>query len=189
MLGDYHAIYEELLALYERSRINFSGLGGLRSAGKVFGVDLEVPEHNARRAAENYFLNVARKHRLEQERMERAERPAGSGLLNLFGRQSAEGPPPVVHQSAALVIPPPPMPRIRDIVLAKLKEAGQNGLRAKMIRDFIQETFKRDIHEKTVGMTLYRLSQDNLAYRVGITWFFGPAPPDAKNPGVTAPGL
>ncbi len=57
------------------------------------------------------------------------------------------------------------------------------------MREFIEKTYGETLHEKTVGMTLYRLSQDNLVHRDGHTWFFGPPPPaETENPGVAAPG-
>ncbi len=82
----------------------------------------------------------------------------------------------------------PPMPKIKDIVLDRLKAAVPDGTRAAPIRDYIIETYGEQIHEKTVGMTLYRLAKKGLVHREGITWFFGPLLADTKNPGAVTPG-
>ena len=50
-------------------------------------------------------------------------------------------------------------------------------------------TYRGEIHEKTVGMTLYRLLQDKLVRREGHTWFLVPQPiAETKNPGGETPG-
>lgn len=80
------------------------------------------------------------------------------------------------------------MPRLSDIALDRLKAAGTEGSKAAPIQDFIERTYSTKIHEKTVGMTLYRLLKTGKVRREGHLWFF--VPPDAatKNPGVGAPG-
>ncbi len=82
----------------------------------------------------------------------------------------------------------PTMPKIRDIVLDRLRAVGNRGTRALPIRKYIEDTYHQDIHEKTVGMTLYRLSQEGLVHRMGHVWFFGPESSGTENPGVAAPG-
>jgi hypothetical protein len=79
-------------------------------------------------------------------------------------------------------------PRVRDTVLERLKIAGDAGLKAKDIRDFYEATFGVKLHEKTIGMTLYRLSVDGLVRRDGRVWFYVPPEGETKNPGVVAPG-
>lgn len=95
-------------------------------------------------------------------------------------------------QKPVIEFGPGPMPRIKDVALDRLKAAADLGLglKALEIQKYIETTYSKVIHEKTVGMTLYRLSQENppLVHRQGHTWFFGPASPDRKNPGVDAPG-
>jgi len=88
--------------------------------------------------------------------------------------------------------PPPPMPRIKDIILdylALADDVGMKGCKAADIRAFIEMKYATKIHEKTVGMTLYRLLKDEKVSRRGHLWFFVPQPADTKNPGATAPGL
>ena len=81
-------------------------------------------------------------------------------------------------------------PPIRELVLERTKGLSPNGLKAAEIREFIEKTYPNSgkLHEKTVGMTLYRLLQDGLVRREGHTWFFAPPKAEAKNPGVAAPG-
>lgn len=87
---------------------------------------------------------------------------------------------------------PPPMPRIKDIILEFLSVAHDielGGSKAADIRGYIEQKYSTKIHEKTVGMTLYRLLKDKKVTRKGHLWFFVPQPADTKNPGATAPGL
>jgi ribonuclease D len=84
----------------------------------------------------------------------------------------------------------PEMPRIADIVIERLKEAGDKGTRAAVIRTYIEAKYSRPIHEKTVGMTLFRLRKKGLVRRDKQTWFITAHDKAAKkNPGVATPGL
>lgn len=80
------------------------------------------------------------------------------------------------------------MPLVREVILSELQKALPNGLKASQIQDFILREYSRDLHEKTVGMTLYRLSLQGLVSRDRRTWFFVQQPAETKNPGVDAPG-
>ncbi len=85
------------------------------------------------------------------------------------------------------------MPRIRDIVLEQLRIAMPDGQKVGPIKKYIETTYSTQLHEKTVGMTLYRLSKDNLVHRKGQTWFYVPQAgltptADAENPGAQTPG-
>jgi hypothetical protein len=80
-------------------------------------------------------------------------------------------------------------PSIRELALERLRAAGAAGTKARVIRDFIEKTYKIKLHYKTVGMTLYRLSRDGLARREGQTWFVVPHKPETMNPGGGTPGL
>lgn len=74
---------------------------------------------------------------------------------------------------------------VRDLVLQKLKKAGLAGLKAADLRASIEALRGTTLHEKTIGMTLYRLSIDGLVRRDKRTWFFVP---ETKNPGAVTPG-
>ena len=95
------------------------------------------------------------------------------------------GPKPAISEA---VHAKPAMRRVKDIVLDRLKEAGLNGRRAADIHSYITTTYGEKIHEKTVGMTLYRLLKRGLVHRRGVIWFLGPSPTRPKNPGAPAPG-
>lgn len=66
--------------------------------------------------------------------------------------------------------------------------AGADGSRAAVLRDYIEAKFGIVTHEKTVGMTLYRLLKEGLVRRDGHIWFFGAAKAETKNPGESPPG-
>ncbi len=67
----------------------------------------------------------------------------------------------------------PTPPNVRSIVLQQLETAGMTGLHASEIKDYLSNQGV-ETHEKTVGMTLYRLSKEGLARRERRTWFFVP---------------
>jgi len=93
--------------------------------------------------------------------------------------------------SALETPPPPPLPRIRDVLLEYLELAHDlelGGTKAADMRGFIETKYATTIHEKTVGMTLYRLLKDEKVRRKGHLWFFVPQAAETKNPGVSAPG-
>ena len=78
-------------------------------------------------------------------------------------------------------------PNIREIVLDRLQHAGEAGTKVSPIKAFIAAKGV-EMHDKTVGMTLYRLSKEGAARRDGRTWFFVPPKEEAKSPGAGAPG-
>jgi hypothetical protein len=63
-------------------------------------------------------------------------------------------------------------PRVRDAVLERLRLAGDKGLKAADLRQYYENAFSAKLHEKTVGMTLYRLSKEQLVRRDGRTWYY-----------------
>jgi hypothetical protein len=83
---------------------------------------------------------------------------------------------------------PDGMPTIREMVLDRLKEAGDEGTKARPIRAFVEDKLGRELHAKTVGMTLYRLSKEGLARSEGHTWFLVEAEAETGNPGAVTPG-
>jgi len=62
---------------------------------------------------------------------------------------------------------------IKELVLRHLKDAGEGGILASTIKDSLKAQGIA-MHDKTVGMNLWRLSQDNLSRREGRTWFYIP---------------
>ena len=80
----------------------------------------------------------------------------------------------------------PAMPKLSEVVLERLRAVGEKGMKAVEIRNFILATYHSQIHEKSVGMTLYRLQVAGEVRRDGHIWFL--ASPEAKNPGAVTPG-
>lgn len=60
---------------------------------------------------------------------------------------------------------------IREAVLEQLRKAGEVGAKAGDIRRVIEDKLGRKLHDKTIGMTLYRLSQRGFSRRDGWTWY------------------
>jgi hypothetical protein len=81
-------------------------------------------------------------------------------------------------------------PSVRETVLGHLKLVGRSGAKAHAIREAYEQQFGAKLHEKTIGMTLYRLSKEipPLARREGRTWFFVQPEGETKNPGGETPG-
>lgn len=73
----------------------------------------------------------------------------------------------------------PEMPRIAEIILDRLKAAGNDGSKADDIRRYIRRTYQSDIHEKTVSMTLNRMQTAGQVRRDGRLWFLAQAANDA----------
>lgn len=80
-------------------------------------------------------------------------------------------------------------PRIKDRVLEHLKAVSPRGAKAADIRRRLKDAYGIDTHDKTVGMTLYRLSREGIVGRDGHIWFFHPPKAEGKNPGGDTPGL
>lgn len=78
---------------------------------------------------------------------------------------------------------------VREIVLERLKIAERRGAKASDIRSYIEMLRGKKLHDKTIGMTLYRLSMDGLARREGRIWYYVPPPGEGVNSGGGMPGL
>ena len=77
---------------------------------------------------------------------------------------------------------------VREFTLNSLEAAASAGMKAAEIRAIYETSRNTKLHDKTIGMTLYRLSKDNLVRREGRTWFFVPPSAETKNPGGETPG-
>ena len=62
-------------------------------------------------------------------------------------------------------------PKIGDAILAFMRARGKAGVKASEVRDHLKSDYGIDTHEKTPGMTLYRLSKDGLVRRENRIWF------------------
>ena len=62
-------------------------------------------------------------------------------------------------------------PKISDAILAFLRGRNGVGTRAPELREHLKSDYGIETHEKTPGMTLYRLSKEGLVRREGRLWF------------------
>lgn len=100
------------------------------------------------------------------------------------------------------VLPPPPeFPKetnapaldpdasVRELVLEMLNRVGPIGARAADIQAHIEQLKRTNLHDKTIGMTLYRLSLAGKVRRDGRIWFSVLPDTTTQNPGDGTPGL
>lgn len=64
--------------------------------------------------------------------------------------------------------------KFKELALEILKRAYPNSMRASDLGAQIEQATGATFHEKTAGMTLYRLAQDGVARRKGWNWFYVP---------------
>ncbi len=160
-----------------------------RAAGRLFGVDIELPEDirpgiivrpNPARAAEPAKAAAQVQHKYHD--------------IFSFSKLPSDDPP----QAAPLVIPKVPStlleagaePSIRDLILLYLKQAGVGGIKAATLRRKVETFLNRQIHYKTIGMSLYRLSKETppKVRRQGQIWSIAHHRLEAKDPGAGTPG-
>jgi hypothetical protein len=203
ILAERAELIEKRTEILTRLRRLDRELADCRAAARLFELEIEFPP-DEREEAE-------RQMRLEMERRER-ERALGAATFRIHGTPLA-GPPPSVPRPSVAPAPPvapgpavapappvapvPPGPRpvinrptVREFVLAQLKAAAPAGMKSATLRDLYERGFGNIVHEKTVGMTLYRLlTDDHLVRREGHVWFLAsPRSAEAKNPGGSTPG-
>jgi hypothetical protein len=175
-------------------------LADCKAAARVFGVEVEFPEDERdeyeRMLAVQRGLqrgaNVAIEHTVPRtvhstvvhERL--VARDHAAAVVEASSQSAVAEP----QAQAATVVPPPPgkKPTIREVAIAYLQAAGAAGTKASAIREHLETEHGQVVHDKTVGMTLYRLSKEGHAHRDKLIWFFGPPPAETKNPGGDAPG-
>jgi hypothetical protein len=165
-----------------------------RAAGRLFGVDIELPED-------------VRPGLIVRPNPARAAEAAAAAARNLVvhdvahtlftvhqdaQKQTVEAIPAApVPTVASTVLPAGDEPSIRDLILLYLKQAAAGGIKAALLRRKVETFLNRQIHYKTIGMSLYRLSKETppLVRREGLIWFFVPPVAETKNPGASAPGV
>ncbi|WP_341914046.1 hypothetical protein [Ferrovibrio terrae] len=103
-----------------------------------------------------------------------AARLFGVQLPANFSTASDDPPPAVAAAPAAQAASGQPKATVRELVLEMLAIAYPQPLRAKTINDRLAADHGLEMHEKTVGMTLYRLSQIHMSKRKGFDWYFVP---------------
>jgi hypothetical protein len=174
LVEEREAIERERMELDQRSRRIDVGIMDCRSAARLFGIEVEIPEELALIRS----IMAQRNARIHGE-PGLMVRPVGAGSLNrppminaTPSRAQASTAPSVSFDQKSLF--GASEPSVREIVLAYLRRAHLTGVKASTLREFVERVLKKQIHEKTVGMTLYRLSKGEppLVRRDGQMWFY-----------------
>jgi len=95
-------------------------------------------------------------------------REPGGGLLEQMGDEELPDKRPKQdfgHPAAQRPV------AVRDAILRHLRSVGERGTNVGEIKKHLIDAYGMSVHEKTPGMTLYRLVKDGLARRDGRTWF------------------
>lgn len=137
--------------LKARLKGNSAALKDAVAAGRLFGVDIELP------ADVDHLLSPA----------------------SLQVKLPETGQPSLFEASGETTI--------RQAVLDQLKMAAEKGVKASALRRVIENMLGRQLHYKTIGMTLYRLSEKGLARRDRLVWYYAPQGAN-ENPGVVSAG-
>jgi hypothetical protein len=170
-------------ALSMRDRELDRELADCRAAARLFGAKIEFP------ADDTPIIDGQRRFVASWRTLDSAQHIApvtGSLSVKPATAKSAHTEKALAAiQEALNLAEPSEMPRISDVVLDRLKAAGKNGTKAAPIQRYIESTYGKKIHDKTVGMTLYRLAKDELVQRDGHTWFITEK---GMNPGAVTPG-
>lgn len=67
---------------------------------------------------------------------------------------------------------PPSAPTIGDAILSYLRSVDSAGANIGQIKQYLASVYGIETHEKTPGMTLYRLLKQKKVRRVGRVWFY-----------------
>jgi hypothetical protein len=198
LVSERNALLERRTEILSRLRRVDRELADCRAAARLFSLDIEFPADERpdlerelireREMREFREMTLRQREALERERA----RLAAVATASLPGPRASPqiGPvPPLATMSAEPSAVPLTRPPIREIVLSQLRAVGASGSKSAILRDHIERTYGAIVHEKTVGMTLYRLLKEGLIRRDGHTWFFGSAQAETENPGVVAPGF
>jgi len=102
----------------------------------------------------------------------------GGGEANTKGSKTDD------NQNAGMAVHAPP--RIKDAILGHLREVGEAGTTARAVRQHLKDVHNLTVHEKTPGMTLYRLLKDGLVSRQGRTWYAKATAENNENEAPTA---
>lgn len=160
-----------------------------RAAGRLFGVDIEIPE-DARPAVivPPKPASPARS-AVWTERI-RLSPGLFPELEKAIGTATPPVPSPPIPNVASTTLTPGAEPSIRDLILLYLKQAGVKGEKAAFLRRKVETFLNRQIHYKTIGMSLYRLSKESppLVRREGQVWFLAYPWVETKDPGAATPG-
>lgn len=206
LLRERSSLRDQQLKISNRDREIERELAECQAASKFFGIVFDLLENDPeitelrdrirtyRSRAEDYRMRGNAAEAMSWLRrasdFEERLRAISDQKLAEMGQQSFAIAPPEAGPEAQL---PAKQAKVKDIVLNRLREIAPNGDRSLPLRRYLEQVHSLHVHEKTVGMTLYRLSQEGLVHRQGQTWFYGPQaeqslPAEAENPGAGTPG-
>jgi hypothetical protein len=191
LLKERADLLEKRAQLQAEQRRNDRDLADCRAAARLLGLDVDFPaddRDDSERRSLDLFTNYYSKTR--------------NALMHGHLGSVGEKPPlPLIvaethHDAPAAAAtdkPNAPLPSrlpVRIAVLKHLLNAGAAGAKAAAIREEYEREYGIILHEKTVGMTLYRLAKEGLARRKGHFWFsvHPPQRGETENPGGEAPG-
>lgn len=93
-------------------------------------------------------------------------------------------PPPAASPALTAALTAEEPKTIKERILEAVERAYPKAVRAAVLRQYLEDEFRIKTHEKTVGMTLYRLLRDGYVRRKGWDWFFVPEA-DRRKPTAT----
>lgn len=192
LLGQRADLLQQRADLDRKIRGVDRALFDCRAAGRLFGVDVELPEDVRPgviiRPAQRPPEPPRRFGALAQASLELA--PSTTPKAGAFA-YSVTGPVArSVPTVASTTLPADAEPSIRDLILLYLKQAGATGEKAAVLRRRVETFLNRQIHYKTIGMSLYRLSKEKppMVRREGQVWFLAFPWVETKDPGAATPG-
>ena len=141
-----------------------------RSAAIQFLTDETVSALDAYSESKGALKAAQDKHNEATEKLKKCD--AMASLLGLTLTDIIDG----LRDRQAAVLPPVVKNTVREMVLDIARAAYPKPIRAKAVQTQLEQARGEKLHYKTIGMTLYRLSKDDLMRREGYDWFF--VPPD-----------
>lgn len=128
-----------------------------------------MSKYNALKAKQNKLCS-------RRDSLERAIKECDSRLEDCFAAARLFGinltsSPTDIQQNLGILGNLEDKPTLRDFVLSTLKKQHPAPLKAREIQEQYEFLYGK-IHDKTVGMTLYRLSKDGEVVRKGRDWTF-----------------
>jgi hypothetical protein len=199
LLAEQAKLMEQRQSVIAQLRRIDRELADCRATARFFALEIEFPSNEA-----EHIEHIERE-RIERERASRVVmlrlREEAAKAAAMEGRPSLNLSPEAISRQLGSVKVPPSVaahaaatrslnspPTLREFVIDRLKAVGNSGSKASPLREFYERTFGKVIHEKTVGMTLYRLLNEGMVRREGHTWFLAQPMAETGNPGAATPG-
>ncbi len=192
---------DQRASLLAMQRRNDRELSDCRATARLFDLEIDIPtpdrDEVLMRDREMFEMDRQQRALAEQLARQRAHadiraanlvRHPGPNYARTAALSSVIRPPPEESKQIVMRRPPKP-PAVKVFLSQRLKDLGSEGSKAAPLREAYARAFGVEIHEKTVGMTLYRMANEGTVRREGHTWFLADPPSEpAENPGVDAPG-